>query len=319
MNIKLLTLFTALFFSCASAFSASLNTYSGSFKMNPININSDDNYLSNLSEEEIKNAYSSYFGKETKAYLKGESGYYRHNSKVEGKATYTYKDAKDGTRIFHGNFTFDSDDFSVSGKFADNHQVGTWVYKFAGNTDNDNYSFDKEKGTAIITFNNNGEVEGPASYYVDETNHYEFSIKDGMIDGAINIVYGPTVCTLKKGLFIGKYTYKNTNKHDNRSDEYRLLGIHTEGMFNNDGKPVGKWIQKKEINDYSDKKIIEPIIQFSDEGELLKSYYVDESTGDKIEYNFFTPKLYKFVPGLFRNYWMLLMRDSIDINLSAEN
>ncbi len=65
--------------------------------------------------------------------LKTYSGVYTVDD-TPGKATYTYKDADDGTRIYEGNFSFSRvfkpnvDYYKIEGKFHNNLKNGLWIF-----------------------------------------------------------------------------------------------------------------------------------------------------------------------------------------------
>lgn len=196
-----------------------------------------------------------------------------------GKATYTYRDAEDGTRIFHGEFNFENDyNIRIHGKFTDNKQTGIWIFNFKDNT------------IYTINFNNEGCPEGEISS-TQTGNKWSYNIKDGVANGPVKISdsYRNTSYSLSNGVADGLYTKIKDGK------------IVSTGMFTN-GKPVGKWTFSDGIC----------TAYFDDNGEL--KYVVDETTGDKSQYLDFIipePKTPQFQYN-YRVYELedFLMRDS---------
>lgn len=173
-----------------------------------------------------------------------------------GKATYTYRDAEDGTRIFHGEFNFENGwNQRIHGKFTDNKQTGIWIFNFNDDT------------TYTINFNNEGCPEGEISL-TQTGNKWSYNIKDGIANGPVKISDRNTSYSysLSNGVADGLYTETENGK------------IVSTGMFAN-GKPVGKWTFSDGIC----------TAYFDDNGEL--KYVVDETTGDKSQYlNFRIPE-----------------------------
>lgn len=88
----------------------------------------------------------------------------------EGKATYQYRKAPNGSRIFEGDFKFidDENHYYAIGKFKNNHQVGRWEWGV------------REEEQIIINFNEYGHPEGAVKY-----KNCEFTIKNGVIRGDV--------------------------------------------------------------------------------------------------------------------------------------
>lgn len=200
-----------------------------------------------------------------------------------GEATYTYRDAEDGTRIFHGEFNFENDyNNRVHGKFTDNKQTGIWIFNFDDDT------------TYTINFNNEGCPEGEISW-TQRGDKWSYNIKDGVANGPVKISdsYRNTTYSLSNGVADGLYTKTKNGK------------VVSTGMFAN-GKPVGKWTSSDGIR----------TAYFDDNGEL--KYVVDETTGDKSQYLNFsipepeTPQFTYNYRGYYRGYKPenFLMRDS---------
>lgn len=213
--------------------------------------------------------------------LKTYSGPFKYGG-YTGEATYTYRDAEDGTRIFHGDFIFKSEygNTITQGIFTDNKQTGTWSYKTLRR-----YSY----RDIIINFNNEGYPDGEVSYIYDyRDNKCTFNIKDGKIEGLVRKTYGDgenvTTYSMTGGIVNGEYT----ETHDGK--------VYQTGMFAN-GKPVGKW-----VSEYGTESAY-----YDDNGEL--KYVIDETTGDKLtDKHFDIPD--PEIPKLYEEIDMFLMRDS---------
>lgn len=210
------------------------------------------------------------------------------SDRYTGEATYTYRDAEDGTRIFHGDFIFkyyDNEWCVVQGKFTDNKQTGTWSYKKIVSSGDGRYR------DVIINFNNEGYPDGEVSYvdYYSMT-EWTFSIKDGKIEGLVKKSSSDyngeyiTTYSMTGGIVNGEYTKTYDGK------------VYQTGMFDN-GKPVRKWVSEYGIES----------AYYDDNGEL--KYVIDETTGDKLtDKHFDIPD--PEIPKLYEEIDMFLMRDS---------
>ena len=182
--------------------------------------------------------------------LKEYSGTYRMcgfgywgSEEFEGRATYHYKDAPDGTRIFEGPFTFSfSDGFDshfqthsgeCNGSFKNNKQIGRWMWR---NT----------KGQLIssLYFNENGLLHG-----------------DFFIPGS----WG----TFKNGKLIHLHDYQVVYSEET----YTLEGDFSEYK---PGVPVGEW---KISGDKVPNKSV--TVTYDSNGKCTDAYYFDPSTGDR--------------------------------------
>lgn len=208
--------------------------------------------------------------------------------KCDGNAVYTYKDAEDGTRIFHGNFQFnnahnvkgyssydlssknilrqikgdyyDNDRYLVKaqGQFAENRQVGPWKWEFFTPEG-------KKLSTITITFDNDGHMDGEAAYTAYDVNdNYSLRFEKGELSGdAIHFVDEDKKGTLKDGHLTGHY-------------EYTYYDTKVEGNYNDDGKPVGVWTE-------TNKSGRKTFAEYNDAGIHQRSYYIDDTTGDRVE------------------------------------
>lgn len=234
-------------------------------------------------------------------------------NEINGRAEYQYKDAPDGTRIFHGNFRFegrtDNDgdfrSYRVSGKFKDNHQIGSWTWR--GSWD---LGFNVKSGLLnqvfSYSFNEKGELDGIATYSRGDNDKYNMNIRNGKIIGPVSFIsedeYGDLlIATWENGHLIGNYVSKVFSEDDDRKLEYL-----TEGAFNQDGDPIGTWTLKY------DNGTVE-YIKYSENGDYLESFYFDPPTGDKKQTGTEFFKV-EFTPALFRQAKNYLMRDSKEIN-----
>lgn len=223
---------------------------------------------------------------------------------IYGEATYTYRDAEDGTRIFHGDLIFRGYDRGtvIQGKFTDNKQTGTWSY----NIWDDDSSVD-----VVINFNKEGYPDGEVSYIYYE-NKCTFSIKDGKIEGLVKISDCDddgeyiTTYSMTGGIVNGEYTVTYDG------EAYRT------GMFDN-GKPIGKWVSDngRKSAYYDDNGELKYVIDETTGDKLtdkhfdiyIPEYAIDETTGDNLidkHFDIYVPE----IPELCKNLDRFLMRDS---------
>lgn len=107
--------------------------------------------------------------------LETYSGYYELKmpctcaSPHEGNATYHYRKAPDGSRIFEGDYKFynEANNYYAIGKFRNNYQVGRWEWRI-------------HQDHIFINFNEYGHPEGTVKY-----NNFEFTIKNGVISSDV--------------------------------------------------------------------------------------------------------------------------------------
>lgn len=293
--------------------------------------------------------------------IKQYSGYFAlPNFNIEGKATYSYKDAADGTRIFHGPFKFrrsaqeldlvsakhSQSDYSgyrecdiqkikdkireksaygyqvsskrvltqiegrnetllqlgatVEGRFEENRQVGSWTWTFFNLIDA------KKLCTVTITFNEEGVPEGPASYRAyDMDDNYSLIFVNGELSSdPIHFVDtrndGKLWGSLMNGHLVGKYKFAEWRNSGYDGPTLRSV---IEGEYDTEGNPIGRWV----MTSYPDQR--REYANFDNRGNYLGSYYVDESTGDKI-HSSFCPYKVKFPSWLYRYREQFLMRSS---------
>lgn len=170
-----------------------------------------------------------------------------------GKATYTYKNANDGTRIYEGNFNFirvtrpNVCYDKVVGKYHDNLKDGLWTYtnKTIGTTEQ------------LKVYYSNGMVDGIYEYSKIEKNVTKKSFKG----------------VFKNGVPVGAISGKLIQAYFNGKD-YRFGigdGVFT-GQTDEKGLPDGTWKFTSQDYMYYEKWT---------HGVLDESYCIDNSTGDK--------------------------------------
>lgn len=186
------------------------------------------------------------------------------------KATYTYKNAKDGTRIFEGNFTWQCTHKpniaydKATGKFHNNYKVGLWTYisKTASST------------TLLkVNYNSKGHVDGIYDY--SET---EYNKKTGK-----KRVVRSLKANIKNGNAIGQVTGHlvsfDTKKKDG-TEQMNIGDASFTGQTDAEGFADGLWkITMKYVSD--DVNVF--YVTFN-HGVCKDAYCIDNSTGNKIEY-----------------------------------
>ena len=172
-------------------------------------------------------------------YYDGSIRYFHYDP--SGRAVYTYKESSDGERIYHGKFSFVSQDsnFSVTGNFIDNKKSGKWTYK---------NSSDPFFTLCTVTYSN-GILDGKWEfiYYANiyrgkltrETKQRIFhkeirNYKQGKLHGVYKREEesGMSInATYNEGKLVGAFEYSQ--------DDYKMTG-----NFDNQGYPTGTWIEK---------------------------------------------------------------------------
>ena len=184
---------------------------------------------------------------------------------TSGKASYQYKDAPDGTRIYEGEFRFETEKQRyggwqmVTGKFKDDRQVGKWVWtSYLGQSS----GVDKVE-LCIVTFDENGIPHG----------NYETCEGRG---------YGST--DFESSLRRDIYTKAYMSKGKVYSVAYKDRDMAASGRYDtNTGRPTGEWeittnvkVGNKEVKKTITMKPCSPY-----DGLYLEGYYIDDTTGDK--------------------------------------
>ena len=182
---------------------------------------------------------------------------------IMGKAKYQYMDAPEGTpiydgcligtRMYDGPFVFDGQGLHAEGYFRKNRQIGTWHWE------NRNRNW-----TAVIHFNDNGELSGDFEFYWGG-----FKAKG----------------VITKGRKPWGDSYTNYISHIKTSSS----NIEAEGGFNNEDKGVGTWkvrefngsVFRKQINSNYNNEWTYAV--FEEPGYLGSWYFIDSSTGDKVD------------------------------------
>lgn len=195
--------------------------------------------------------------------LKTYSGPYRANAHFllgTQKATYTYKNAEDGTRIYEGNFTYSCITnpklyLKVTGRFHDDCKEGLWTYI--------------DKSTS-------------------ETKTLKINFKEGYRNGIYEYTYTTrgTVkeslkATMKDGVMIGPVSGR-TNYYDYHIYEYggaSERSVMGQGLFcgqtDEEGLADGSWKLTMKCGDGSTQVFYDKW----EHGVLKESYYIDDTTG----------------------------------------
>ena len=171
----------------------------------------------------------------------------------QGKATYTYKNADDGTRIYEGNFNFisvirpNACYYKATGKFHNDLKDGLWIYtnKSIGTTEQ------------LKVHDSDGLVNGIYEYSKVTKNVTVKSFKGVVRNGAL---IGPFSGKLIQAYFEGK--------------DFRFGigdGAFT-GQTDESGLPDGTWKFSSQFYVYYEKW---------NHGILDESYCIENSTGDK--------------------------------------
>lgn len=199
--------------------------------------------------------------------LKTYSGAYRANAHFllgTQKATYTYKNAEDGTRIYEGNFTYSCITkpnlyLKVTGHFHDDCKEGLWTY------------IDKSSETKTLKINFK---EG----YRNGIYEYTYTNSKGTVKESLKT-------TMKNGVMVGAVSGRTNYYH------YRIYdcgiaserGIMGQGVFggqtDKDGLADGLWKLTMRLDDNSTRVFYDKWKH----GVLIESYYIDDTTGDKME------------------------------------
>lgn len=192
-------------------------------------------------------------------------GYGAYENGVEGVATYHYRDASDGTRIFEEDFSFEgasgyhnSTHYNVSGCFKDNRQVGQWKWRKDTPID-----YRTEISESIINFDENSVPIGSFEMWVGYGENQKRSWMS---------------CRFENG----KIIYVS----------YRDRGIiTTSGSYNSQGRPTGRWLLTG--NSVNNRNCI---FVYDANGDCKESYYIDETTGDKVRvYSKYPYEIYTMV------------------------
>lgn len=217
--------------------------------------------------------------------LKTYSGNYKYawdynvNHNYQGKATYTYLDNWDGSRIFEGNFSFvydlnkkdgypyELDVVRINGQFKDNKQVGHWeFYRKSSDGDITSISMDFDENGKL-----NGEVEMPKIF--------------------------------KAKFSHGRVVYVVWMEDWN--------GYSTSGFFTDDERPKGE--RKLSTNTNLQRRLGKSgekptITKYDSSGCFIKSGYRDDSTGDWHDtHNRFPDEISERIARIVNEY---LMRDT---------
>lgn len=171
--------------------------------------------------------------------------------RIDGVATYYYTDAYDGTRIFEGDFTFEGvrgDQnkiyYKTIGRFKNNKQVGQWKWVIV-----DNQGYREEITETTINFDENGVPNGNFETWKGTDKSSKWSWMS---------------CRFENGKI------SSASFHDGDL-------LIASGKYNSKGKPIGEWnITGKKVQNKNCHCV------YASDGYCTSSYYIDETTGDKI-------------------------------------
>lgn len=188
-----------------------------------------------------------------------------------GTANYQYKDASDGSRIFEGKFSFDQGDkdykAKAEGYFMADKQVGKWIWNYP--ILGDPYDRDIDFHCEIL-FNENGVPDGEFDIYIGKDHNSNGKYKRSYYSG-----------TFENGKLVS-INFKDNNL------------IWCRGQYGLNGKPKGVWHMGEKGS-----HAIE--ITYDEHGNVIKSGYRDNSTGDWIVATSTYPqKLYSEVVEMIR-------------------
>lgn len=238
----------------------------------------------------------------------------------DGHATYTYRPAPDGTRIFEGKFRFeDYKGQTAEGNFKNNLQVGEW--RFFDDTDTEyiiNFdefgnpsgkvsvkSHDYSYGFDLCRKENGHYTIGGKVYYFADKSYVPSGYECEMLMGGMEGKYRHSFdcggnyerMIVAVGQNIPKYDsfYYDTEDYDVKTVEFKK-GDYIEGLMSS-GKPVGEWAFHIDNETY----LVSPIVGYRDYHWLCSGPLFDETTGDKIE------KVFEWSPVKPRvnDFWLL--------------
>lgn len=190
-------------------------------------------------------------------------------NEISGKASYQYKDAPDGTRIYEGGFRFETEKeryagwYFVEGQFKNDRQIGKWVWTYQNVSDH-------KIRMCIITFDENG-------------------IPNGAFETCEGFSYGSTK---HEDIRKDTYTKANITKGKVYSVAYKDRDMTASGRYDTNesgrynayiGQPTGEWeiTTNVKVGNKEVKKTITMKPYSSYDGPDLEGYYFDDTTGDK--------------------------------------
>ena len=196
-----------------------------------------------------------------------------------GNAKYQYREGPNRSRIFDGHFIYVGNTYA-EGDFKDNHQVGEW--KFENSPIGDvRITFDENKRIITGAFSHRYDIYGNNIYCQADGN---FMRAD---DGHL---YGPIIYGDKRKNRITFIEYRNS-----------VTGfLYGRGDYNLDGKEKGKWLFKQGEGD----RFKSITAKYDDYGNLLESYYIENSTGDKIPWG--VEQISKYIRTAVDNHWEMI-------------
>lgn len=187
------------------------------------------------------------------------------------KATYTYKNAEDGTRIYEGSFAYSCTSrpnlyTKVTGHFHDDCKEGLWTYT------------DKSSETKTLKINFK---EG----YRNGIYEYTYTTSKGTIKESLK-------ATMKNGVMVGPVSGRAV-QYDYEYGGSRIVmgqGVFS-GQTDEEGLADGTWKLTMKLGDGS-------TLVFYDKwehGVIKECYYIDNTTGDKENINGGIPSVIYYV------------------------
>lgn len=196
--------------------------------------------------------------------LKTYSGAYRANAHLllgTQKATYTYKNAEDSTRIYEGSFAYSCTSrpnlyTKVTGHFHDDCKEGLWTYT------------DKSSETKTLKINFK---EG----YRNGIYEYTYTTSKGTIKESLK-------ATMKNGVMVGPVSGRAVQYDYEYGGSCIVMGQGVfSGQTDEDGLADGTWKLTMKLGDGSTRVFYNKW----EHGVIKENYYIDDTTGDKENIN----------------------------------
>lgn len=200
-----------------------------------------------------------------------------------GKAKYQYLEGTNGSRIFDGHFIFQGENgTNAEGDFKNNHQVGAWVFT------------NSPIGYVRISFDENNRIVSGTFVHIYD-------------------IYGDNIYCQAEGKFMraddghlyGPMIYGNKTKRKNRITYIKYINkvtdyLYGEGEYNMDGRETGKWSYGQGKGErYKSIKA-----EYDNYGNLLESYYIENSTGDKIRWG--VSSISDYIRNAINRHWEVI-------------
>lgn len=147
-------------------------------------------------------------------------GYVNNKDWRDGTATYQYKDAADGTRIFDGSFKFTKASVSANGNFQNNAQEGQWEWNYGSGVKTEiRFMLRQPHGKFKVYNPNNTNV------------YFEGSISGGLLEKDFLYTNGCETIRGKfyKGKPVGVWTYNSCRQRP------------SDAEYDNNGNLIKRW------------------------------------------------------------------------------